>query len=133
MKLHLLPTLCAAALLSTAAVAAGDKALTDMGTWDSDTDKHITMKEWDAAIDNNALFDKIDKNNNGNFDVDEAVDKVLDYDMKMDLDAGGTISRDEFKLGLFNMQDANDDDVLDEKEFMQFSSNSEASPLFKTN
>lgn len=132
-KLHILSTLGAAALLSTTLLAAGDKALTDMGTWDADANKKITMEEWDDAIDDNALFDKVDKNNNGNFDVEEALDDVLDYDIAMDIDDGGTISRDEFKLGLFNMQDKNKDEMLDESEFTQFSSNADASPLFMTN
>jgi hypothetical protein len=126
-------TACAAALLSAGAMAAGDKNLTDMKSWDSDSNHQITMKEWNAAIEDNALFDKVDKNNNGNFDVEEAVDHVLDYDLEMDIDAGGTISRDEFEAGLFTMHDENDDDMLDETEFMHFSANSDASPLFMTN
>lgn len=132
-QLQVFSALCTAALLSGPAVADGDKALTDITTWDVDGNKMVSQEEWAAAIEDNALFDKVDKNNNGNFDVEEAVDDALDYDLAMDIDDGGTISRDEFELGLFTMHDANNDDAIDETEFMQFSSNSDQSPLFMTN
>jgi hypothetical protein len=128
-KLQLFSAVCTAALLGSPAMADGDKV--DLSVWDSDSDKMITQEEWADAIDDQGLFDRIDKNNNGNFDVEESVDKVLDYDLAMDLDDGGTISREEFVLGLYTHYDANDDHKLDAKEFDAFASN-DKSPLFMT-
>ena len=59
------------------------------------------------------------------------MDKVLDYDLAMDLDDGGTISRDEFIVGVYNQYDANGDARLDDTEFEAFISN-DKSPLLMT-
>ena len=132
-KLHLISTICTAALLCSPVMAEDDKVVTSLSSWDADSDMKVSMEEWGEALDEHDLWENVDKNNNGLFDVEESLDKVLDYDMSMDIDDGGHIDRDEFTLGLFDMHDANDDDMLDEREFTQFSSNSEVSPLFMTN
>ena len=88
-KLQLLSAVCTAALYAGPLLAEGDAELTRLETWDSDSDRMVTQEEWAAAIDEHGLFDKIDRNNNGNFDVEESLDEVLDYDLAMDLDDGG--------------------------------------------
>jgi hypothetical protein len=132
-KLHVV-AVCTAALLGSSAMADDEKSTADLSSWDSDSNKMVTQKEWSEAIDEQDLFDRIDKNNNGIFDADEAVaDTALSYEANMDLDAGGHIERQEFVVGLFKKHDANDDDMLDETEFKEFSSKSEKTPLFMTN
>lgn len=131
MKTKLFSIACAAALLGNTALADNEKVKADLSSWDSDKDKMVTQEEWADYMDEHSLFDRIDKNNNGNFDVEESVDKVLDYDLAMDLDDGGTISREEFIVGLYGHYDANNDDRLDEKEFNAFASN-DKSPLLMT-
>jgi hypothetical protein len=132
MKTKLLfSAVCAATLIGSSAMADEDKLGMDLSSWDADSDKYVTQKEWSDYMEEHALFDKIDKNNNGNFDVEESMDKVLDYDLSMDVDAGGTIARDEFIVGLYNHYDENDDDRLDDTEFNAFISN-DRSPLLMT-
>ena len=132
MKTKLLfSAVCAATLIGSSAMADEYKVDVDLSAWDADSDKVLTQKEWADYMDKHALFDKIDKNNNGNFDVEESMDKVLDYDLSMDIDAGGTIARDEFIVGLYDHYDENDDDRLDATEFDVFISN-DKSPLLMT-
>lgn len=125
----LFPAICAA-ILGSYAMADGDTKV-DISSWDADGDKMVTQEEWADAIDEQDLFDRVDKNNNGNFDVEEALDGVLDYDLAMDIDDGGTISRDEFIVGLHSHYDENGDQQLDETEFDVFASNDQ-SPLLMT-
>lgn len=129
MKTKLLFSAICAAACGTA-MADGDKSHVDLSSWDSDSDKMVTQQEWADTIDANGLFDRLDKNDNGNFDAEEAMEGVIDYDVSMDIDAGGTISRDEFVVGLYNHYDANDDDKLDETEWNEFASVSEGSDLW---
>jgi hypothetical protein len=111
-----------------------DDEKADLSTWDADSNKMVTQQEWSEAIDEQGRFDRIDKNNNGIFDAEEAVaDTALSYEAAMDLDAGGHVERQEFIVGLFNKHDANDDDMLDETEFDEFSSKSESTPMFMSN
>ena len=132
MKTKLLfSAVCAATLLGSTALADEDKATVDLSSWDADSDKMVTQQEWADYMDKHSLFDRIDKNNNGNFDVEEAMDGVLDYDLAMDLDDGGTIARDEFIVGLYNHYDKNGDDRLDDTEFGAFAGN-DKSPLLMT-
>ena len=132
MTKKLLLTACAAALLGNGAWADDDKAHADLSSWDADSNKMVSQEEWADTIDEQGLFDNIDENNNGIFDVEESVDTVLDYDLSMDIDDGGHIDRHEFAIGLYDRYDANDDDALDETEFGEFASNTEASPLWMT-
>ncbi|MGV3591157.1 MAG: hypothetical protein ACO1PZ_05665 [Gammaproteobacteria bacterium] len=130
MKTKLLfSAVCAAALMGNSAIADDEKAHADLSAWDTDSDKIVTQEEWADYMEKQNLFDRIDKNNNGNFDVEEAAEGVLDYDVAMDLDDGGTISRDEFIVGLYDHYDENDDDKLDDTEFDTFAS-VEGSPLW---
>lgn len=132
MKTKLLfSAVCAATLLGSSAIADEDKVKMDLSSWDGDKDKMITQEEWADHFEEHALFDRIDKNNNGNFDIEESMDGVLDYDLAMDLDDGGTISRQEFVVGLYDHYDDNDDDKLDDKEFKVFVDN-DKSPLLMT-
>ncbi|HEY0961157.1 MAG TPA: hypothetical protein VGE69_02250 [Pseudomonadales bacterium] len=129
MKTKLLfSAVCAAAFMGNSAIA-DDKVHADLSAWDSDSDKIVTQEEWADYMEKESLFDRIDKNNNGTFDAEEAAEGVLDYDLSMDIDAGGTISREEFVVGLYNHYDENDDDKLDDAEFDTFAS-VEESPLW---
>ena len=113
-KLSIVTAVCAASMASS--VFAGS----DFSSWDADGDKAISLAEWDETIETENVFDKVDENNNGIFDIDEAVESVFTYDMEMDVDAGGHIERQEFTLGTFNRLDSNDDDQLDESEMGEF-------------
>ena len=72
------------------------------------------------------------QNNNGIFDIEEAADSFVDYDVSMDLDAGGHIERHEFTLATFNHYDVNDNGNLDTTEFMQFSREAEVTNLLSS-
>src|SRR5690606_16076526 len=95
----LISSLCTAGLVS--AVSAG----TEFSAWDADGDKAVTLAEWNEVMDKESVFDSVDKNNNGVFDIEEAADSAFEYDISMDLDAGGHIERQEFILGYFNELD----------------------------
>jgi hypothetical protein len=126
----LLSAICASALANTAVAAQNEVKLSD---WDTDNNKSISLAEWDAAIEEHDIFNNLDENNNGIFDIGKAVDSVVDYDLSMDLDDGGHIERQEFTVGTFNNLDANDDDMLDDTEFSEFSSNLMNSNLLSSN
>lgn len=120
-KRYLFPALCSAALIASPALHANEwKA--DMSSWDHDGNNEVSLQEWDEAVEEQGLFEDIDANGNGIYDIEEVSDGYPDYDVAMDIDDGGHIERQEFALGWFNSLDENDDDMLDEDEFGQFSS-----------
>ena len=130
--LQLASFVCAAAV-GHPAMAQEENAKTDLSSWDMDRNNSVSLEEWDAAIEEHGLFDNLDRNNNGIFDMDEAVESVAEYDIGLDIDDGGNVDRDEFTVGLFHNQDSNNDDRLDESEFSEFASKAESTALFTTN
>lgn len=122
---HLFPAFCSAVLLASPAVQAKEWDR-DMSQWDHDGNGQVTLQEWDTAIEEQGLFEELDDNNNGMYDIQESLNGYPDYDVAMDLDDGGHIERQEFTVGWFNSFDENDDDMLDAGEFDQFNSSYDA-------
>lgn len=101
----------------------------DLKAWDENADGQVSLEEWDAAIESQGIFDNLDENKNGIFDVDESDEDLFAYDLEMDLDDGGHIERQEFTVGTFNMFDDDADDQLDEEEFTAFAEKYSSSDL----
>src|SRR5690606_29626339 len=120
--------LLATAFLSAPAFAQDDTQV-DLSSWDEDGDGNVSMEEWDSAIEDQGVFDMIDENGNGVFEIEEADEDLFVYDLEMDIDDGGNIDRQEFTAGTFNNYDANADDQLDEQEFGDFRTKFESSEL----
>ena len=119
-KHYLFPAFCSAVLLTGPSLQANESDR-DISSWDLNGDSQISLQEWDTSIEEQGVFDELDDNGNGIYDVDEAAEGYPEYDVAMDTDDGGHIERQEFTVGWFDSFDANDDDVLDESEFDQFS------------
>lgn len=130
-QLSFIAAVCVTSFLGSAAYAGGDKHL-DFSASDKDGNDVLTRSEWTAAMEEAEVFDRIDSNNNGVFDIQEADDKLVEYDISMDLDDGGHIERQEFLLGLFNQLDTNGDDRLSKSEYQNFSDRVAQSRLFRS-
>lgn len=114
-KLPFFGAALAASFLGTSALAE-----VDFSTWDTDGDGTITLAEWDAHIEEEGIFDQIDENNNGLFDIDESDEELFPYDLEMDVDDGGLIERQEFTLGTFERYAGEDAEAMDEQQFGDF-------------
>lgn len=99
---------------------ARDSQGVDLSAWDENHDGMVSQEEWAEAFASEGIFDQLDENNNGIFDVEESNDDLFEYDLSWDLDDGGHIERQEFLLGAFNEYDEDGDDRLDAQEFNAF-------------
>lgn len=130
---HKLMTATFSALLVCIAPAFGDEDAVKFSAWDANDNGMVSLAEWDAGIEEHDVFENLDRNNSGTFDIEEAVESVIEYDVAMDLDDGGHIERQEFTVATFDSYDVNDDDNLSETEFMKFGTMVMGSPLLSSN
>lgn len=115
---HRTPILGAA--IAAAFIAAPAFAEVDFSSWDTDGDGSITLAEWDAHIEEEGIFDRLDENGNGIFDVEESDDNLFPYTLDWDVDDGGLIERQEFTLGTFERYAGEDAEAMDEAAFDDF-------------
>lgn len=84
-----------------------------VGQWDADGDGKVTKEEWPRS---EALFTKLDTNNNGCIDTDER--PQMPTSELMDADGDGKVSAQEFMgpAEFFKQLDKNGDGYLTEDE-----------------
>lgn len=103
------------ALLSTSAFAS-----TIPQSWDADQNGYVSAAEWNEAFDAQGVFNRLDDNNSGIFEIEESDENFVQYNTDFDYNEDLHISRDELELGLFNMYDKDDNDRLSAEEFKGF-------------
>lgn len=119
----------AGALLAAASPAPAQQ----LGNWDSDDDLGISQPEWDSGVDENGIFDRMDRDNSGDLSEDELNAGVSDAFLfepglsgsfgqesayqRWDADDDGSISENEFRAGSYQSFDTNRDGLLDDNEF----------------
>jgi hypothetical protein len=112
--------ICVTSILGGAAMAGGDKL--QFSADDQDGNGAVSQTELISSIEDKALFDSLDENDNSVLEEDEADESdVVDYDEITDLDKGGYIDRSEFALAVFDQYDSDNDNQLDEGEYEDFS------------
>lgn len=121
---------CTIAIVAGPAFAADEQVTVDLSSWDVDNDRMVSQQEWADVLEKHRYFDVVDANNNGVLDADEANDGLVEFDLSMDLDNGGDIDGTEFTRGVFDKHDTNDNDKLDDMEWMELIGNADGSPLF---
>lgn len=90
-------------------------------SWDANGDGQVTRSEWNVAFDSHNVFNRIDDNNSGIFEIEESDENFVRYNTDFDYDEDFHIERDELENGLFRMYDKNDNERLSESEFADFS------------
>jgi hypothetical protein len=101
-------------------MAGGDKL--QFSADDQDGNGAVSQTELISSIEDAALFDRLDENDNSVLEEAEADESdVVDYDEITDLDKGGYIDRSEFALAVFDQYDSDNDNGLDEGEYEDFS------------
>jgi len=112
-------SVCVGSILGNAAMAGGDKV--EFSALDQDRNGAISQAELMAAMEDAALFNRLDVNDNGMLEEDEAKGDLVDYDEITDLDKGGYVDRNEFALAVFDRFDKDDSNALDADEYEDFS------------
>jgi len=107
--------LCAA--VSTALIIGASGALADSIGWEFDPDRPADRQTFEE---NFAAFDTFDADRDGFLNDDEFMDRFTDTrDFgTWDTNADGLLDRREFNDGAFSHYDRNDNDLFEEKEYL---------------
>lgn len=114
----LLSFVCVASILGNAAMAGGEKL--QFSADDQDRNGAISQAELISAMEDAALFDRLDINDNSILEEKEAEGDLVKYDEITDIDKGGYVDRSEFALAVFDHFDKDNSNALDEDEFADF-------------
>lgn len=90
--------------------------------WNTDNDSRISKTEWSEGFDELGVFEELDDNNSGIFEIEESDENFLEYNTDYDIDGDFLIERNEVANGLFLQYDTNDNEWLSEAEFQAFES-----------
>lgn len=123
---------CAAGALAAGAAPA---VAQDASSWNTDGKAGISQPEWQAGLERNGTFDRLDSDGNGaisesefeagvsdSYDYDPGAEMNLSADSdtlyeRWDSDGDGTLSKDEFGTGSYAAIDTNSDGRIDPPEF----------------
>jgi Ca2+-binding EF-hand superfamily protein len=118
-KTSLFAAICVTSFVSGAAMAGGEKLQFSVN--DQDGNGAVSQAELVSVLEDAALFDRLDQNDNSRLEEAEADNDLIEYDEEIDTDKGGTIDRNEFAMAIFTKFDDDDNNRLDEGEFADFS------------
>ena len=90
-------------------------------SWDANGDGQVSKNEWDKAFDRHEVFNRLDDNKSGVFEIEESDENFVAYNAEFDYDDDFHIERNELENGLFRMYDKNNNEQLSESEFSAFS------------
>lgn len=116
--LSLTTLVCAAALLGNAAMAGGEKL--QFSADDRDGNGSISESELVTKLEDGAVFDKLDVNDNRKLEEAEADNDLIEYNADIDVDKSGWLDRKEFTAAILAHFDKNEDKRLDEGEYSDF-------------
>ena len=88
---------------------------------DQDGNGAVSQAELVSVIEDAALFNWVDENDNSKLEHTEADNDLIEYEAEIDVDKSNSLDRNEFALAVFNRFDDDDNNRLDEDEFEDFS------------
>jgi hypothetical protein len=118
-KISLFTAICVTSVLGNAAMAGGEKLQFSVN--DQDGNGAVSQAELVSVIEDAALFNRLDENDNSKLEKDEADNDLIEYETEIDVDKSNSLDRNEFALAVFNHFDDDDNNRLDEGEFEEFS------------
>jgi hypothetical protein len=118
-KISLFTAICVTSVLGSAAMAGGEKLQFSVN--DQDGNGAVSQAELVSVIEDAALFNRLDENDNSKLEQTEADNDLIEYEAEIDVDKSNSLDRNEFALAVFNRFDDDDNNRLDEGEFEDFS------------